>query len=85
MPTAAQVLANQANAQHSTGPKSAAGKAKVSQNATTHGLATGLLHVAEADREAFRQFEANLKEDARPQGALERETCNQFSATPRRM
>ncbi|MFN0103407.1 MAG: hypothetical protein ACKV2U_15120 [Bryobacteraceae bacterium] len=78
MSTAAQVLANQANAQLSSGPKTAEGKAKASKNSTTHGLATGFLHIAETDREAFHQFEANLKEAARPQGALERETCNQL-------
>ena len=37
MSTQAQSLANQANAQHSTGPKSEAGKAAVAANATTHG------------------------------------------------
>jgi hypothetical protein len=78
MPSAAQVKANQANAEKSTGPTSAEGKAKASRNATTHGLATGFLHVAEADREAFHQFEANLTEAVRPQGALELETCNQL-------
>jgi len=78
MATAAQVLANQANAQKSTGPTSAAGKTKASQNSTKHGLTTGILHLPEAEREAFRQFEANLKQDARPHGALERETCNQL-------
>jgi len=78
MPSAAQVRANQANAQKSTGPASAEGKAKASRNSITHGLATGVLHVAEADRDAFHQFEANLKEAAGPQGALENETCNQL-------
>ena len=78
MATAAQVLANQANAQKSTGPTSAEGKANAARNSTKHGLATGFLHVPEAEQEAFRQFEANLKQDARPQGALERETCNQL-------
>jgi hypothetical protein len=37
MSTQAQILANQANAKHSTGPRSEAGKTAVSANATTHG------------------------------------------------
>ena len=40
MATTAQVLANRANAQHSTGPRSDAGKAAASQNATSHGLSS---------------------------------------------
>ena len=40
MATTAQVLANQANARLSTGPKTDAGKAAVSQNATSHGLSS---------------------------------------------
>lgn len=41
MTTRKQAAANKANAQKSSGPKSAAGKAKAAQNAVTHGL-TGL-------------------------------------------
>ncbi|MBI6630758.1 hypothetical protein [Pontibaca salina] len=40
MSTPRQSKANRANAQHSTGPKSAAGKRKVAQNARRHGLTT---------------------------------------------
>ena len=38
MSTAAQTLANQANAQFSTGPQTPEGKAAASRNAATHGL-----------------------------------------------
>ena len=37
MSTQSQILANQANAKHSTGPRTEAGKTAVSANATTHG------------------------------------------------
>ncbi|MDX2269818.1 MAG: hypothetical protein NW208_17080 [Bryobacter sp.] len=37
-PPGKRTLANQANAQHSTGPRTAAGKHKVSRNALAHGL-----------------------------------------------
>ena len=45
MSTEAQIAANQANAQHSTGPQSAAGKAASSQNRRLHGLALSGLRV----------------------------------------
>ena len=40
MASAAQITANRANAQFSTGPASAAGKAAVAQNRVTHGLSS---------------------------------------------
>lgn len=40
MPTARKVAANRANAAHSTGPRSPAGKARSRLNAVKHGLAT---------------------------------------------
>lgn len=78
MPSPAQIQANQANARYSTGPRTAAGKARSARNHTTHGLATGVLSIPDHEYAAFCEFEANLKQDARPQGALERETCNQL-------
>ena len=38
MASPAQIDANRANAAHSTGPRSAAGRRKASMNAMTHGL-----------------------------------------------
>ena len=79
MATQAQTIANQANAQQSTGPKSATGKARSSQNAAKHRLATGVLVVPPEDRTEFCEFEANLVADLRPAGAMETETCRQLS------
>jgi hypothetical protein len=45
MSTEAQITANQMNAQHSTGPKTEAGKAASSQNSWKHGLAVGVFRV----------------------------------------
>ena len=42
MTTEAKRAANRANAQKSTGPRSSEGKARASQNATRHGLATSV-------------------------------------------
>ncbi len=73
MPSTAQYTANQANAQLSTGPRTAEGKARVSQNARTHGFTSQSLLVAEADRPAFDTLRTGLIEDTRPEGALENE------------
>jgi len=73
MATAAQIVANQANAQLSTGPRTEQGKARVSQNALKHGFTSQTLHVAEEDRQAFDTLRAGLLEDTSPEGALENE------------
>lgn len=51
----AKLKANRANAQKSTGPKTAKGKAVSSRNAVTHGL---LANAAFMDRESRRKFNA---------------------------
>jgi len=70
MATAAQIIANQANASHSTGPKPAEGKARAAKNATRHGYARFFIVGPERQAE-FLQFEANLRDAVQPQGALE--------------
>jgi hypothetical protein len=45
MSTEAQISANQANSQNSTGPKTEAGKATSSQNSWKHGLTVGVFRV----------------------------------------
>jgi len=73
MPSLAQYTANQANAQLSTGPRTAEGKARVAQNARTHGFTGQSLLVADEDKPAFEALRAGLIEDTRPEGALEAE------------
>jgi hypothetical protein len=73
MATQAQIVANQANAKHSTGPKSAEGKARVAQNAIKHGLTS--THVVRADtkedRKDLKDLDEGLRTELNPQGALE--------------
>jgi low affinity Fe/Cu permease len=66
MSTQSQVAANQANAQHSTGPKSAAGKAIVARNNFSHGL-TGVFRVLDWENsEEYRLMHLGLQKEHQP-------------------
>lgn len=66
MATAAQITANQANAQHSTGPRTEAGKATSAQNATKHGLSSKTVVIVPGQEEAFAELEATLRQQFVP-------------------
>ena len=70
MSTASQI-ANAANAQLSTGPRTGEGKRQSSQNARTHGLTAQHPVIPEEDRAAFHQLRAQLHAETNPQGALQ--------------
>jgi hypothetical protein len=78
MATQPQTIANAANAQFSTGPRTGEGKAKSSRNAITHGFTTGVLMIPPADRAEFDAFEKALTEDMKPEGALEMDAMREF-------
>jgi hypothetical protein len=71
MASEAQVQANRANAQKSTGPRSPAGKATVSQNAATHGLSGRRDVIKGEDQAEFDRHRAALLKELRPDGAVE--------------
>jgi len=71
MATAAQVIANQQNAQSSTGPRTAEGKARASQNALKHGLTSKHLIIREDEQEEFEDLQTSLYVELDPQGAVE--------------
>lgn len=71
MATSAQIHANQINSQSSRGPKTAEGKSAVSQNARTHGLSSKIVPLSEAERPDFEALESTLRQELRPNGALE--------------
>ncbi|HEY2158642.1 MAG TPA: hypothetical protein VGH33_23630 [Isosphaeraceae bacterium] len=72
MATAAQIAANQANAQKSTGPKTPPGKAASSRNATRHGLSTtAALAASESDKAYLEDEKARWRVDFDPRGAEE--------------
>ena len=78
MATAAQVTANQSNAQASTGPQTPEGKARVSQNALKHGLTSVRLVVRQDEHEEFEAFRNSLAAELNPQGAVESITFDEL-------
>jgi hypothetical protein len=66
MATAAQIAANQLNAQASTGPRTDAGKQVVSRNAFVHGLAAKKFFLSEADKPVFAELREALAEHYQP-------------------
>jgi hypothetical protein len=67
MPTEAQIKANQANAQHSTGPKTAEGKALASRNNFRVGLTGDSFNVlAWEKQEEFDQLLEDLRAEHKP-------------------
>jgi hypothetical protein len=73
MASAAQVLANRANALKSTGPRTLEGKVRSAQNSRTHGFTAATLFIPDDERAEFEAFSRELIRDTRPEGALEHE------------
>jgi hypothetical protein len=71
MATSAQLTANQANAQSSTGPRTPEGKGRVSQNAVSHGLTATRLVVRDDDAEDLAALQASLAVELDPHGPTE--------------
>ena len=66
-----QIAANRSNAQKSTGPKTAVGKAASSLNAITHALTAKTLILPGEDRESFDDILAGLIEEHETAGPSE--------------
>ncbi len=82
MSTYKQIEANRANAQLSTGPNTAAGKAKAAANGLTHGLNSNpeSLFAAHPDQEqAFQTLAHNLRKDCQPATAIEEQTFQLYA------
>ena len=69
--SSASQIANAANAQLSTGPRTEEGKRQSSQNSRTHGLTAQHPSIPDEDRAAFHQLRAQLHAETKPQGALQ--------------
>ena len=73
MSTAAQVTANLANAQSSTGPRTEIGKAASSQNALKHGLTAKTILLPGEDEAAYRKLCDGMFESFAPADTPEKE------------
>lgn len=71
MPTQKQLVANRANAQRSTGPRTEAGKAASRGNALKHGLTASQVVIPGEDPRAYDEFCAQLIEEIAPGCHLE--------------
>jgi len=71
MSSEARINANRLNAQKSTGPRTAQGKAVVSQNAVKHGLLAQADVIRGEDREEFEQYREELFWELNPLGTME--------------
>lgn len=66
-----QLAANRTNAQRSTGPKTAGGKARSSQNSLRHGLFARETLLKGEPQEVFDKFRTAMLADLHPQGMRE--------------
>ncbi len=71
MSSLSQIEANRANAQLSTGPRTADGKSASSQNARTHGLTSKDLVILPNEQDDFLDFQIDLTAQIKPIGTLE--------------
>jgi len=71
MATAAQIAANQRNAQASTGPRTEEGKATSSLNGITLGLFTRRDFIRPAEESDYARLQADLERELAPVGTLE--------------
>jgi hypothetical protein len=71
MSTTQRARINQANAQHSTGPKSVEGKRKSSLNALRHGLTGQIVVMPTEDLEAYQRHLESFTDEYDPKGATE--------------
>jgi hypothetical protein len=80
MTTEKQILANQQNAQHSTGPRTESGKRRSRRNAIRHGLTSEAIIDALENAADYRAFERAIKSDYSPQTAIESQSISRLAS-----
>jgi len=72
---------NRANSQHSTGPRTPAGKQRSSLNALRHGLTGHVIVLPSEDHAAYQHHTHRLFDDLQPKGALEEQLVQSLADT----
>jgi hypothetical protein len=85
MATAAQILANRDNAQHSTGPKTQEGKQTASRNAIRHGLTGTQIVMPGEDASAYEELRKGLHQSHQPGNEAELILVDQIAANAWRL
>jgi hypothetical protein len=85
MTTERQKEANRRNARKSTGPRTAAGKARSSTNALKHGLTSRTVVLADESGEKYEELRRNLYEELDPGSQLESLLVNRLVAVQWRL
>ena len=80
MTTEKQILANQQNAKHSTGPRTEAGKRRSRRNAVRHGLTAETVIDTLEYAADYRAFERAIKSDYSPQTAIEGQLISRLAS-----
>src|SRR6266851_5293839 len=81
----ARIARNRENAQHSTGPKTEAGKQRSSLNALRHGLTGHTIVLPTEDLAAYQRFTKRFFDDLKPQGILEEQLVQSLADTSWRL
>lgn len=76
--SAAKAAANRLNAQKSTGPRTAEGKAAASRNAVTHGIFCKDLLVGDEDPAKLEAFQHGVCQRMKPRDAVEAQVVEQY-------
>ena len=84
-PIDARTARNRANAAHSTGPKTAAGKNRSCLNALRHGLTGHTIVMPAEDLAAYHVFEKQCFDDLKPVGFLEKQFAQLVADTSWRL
>jgi hypothetical protein len=80
MATEKQIIANQHNAKHSTGPRTETGKRRSRRNAVRHGLKAETVIVSLEDAADYGVFERAIKSDYSPQTAIEGQLVSRLAS-----
>jgi hypothetical protein len=76
---------NRANARHSTGPRTPAGKQRSSLNALRHGLTSRTVVLPSEDLAAYRRLTQEFFDEYQPQGPTEKQLVQELAATAWRL